>query len=598
MFQKPLDLVTISPPPVGVRAQRNAEFAADRESRNRYSLPQGLESSSPIGYRTRVALTEDEGRATLELLALERPESFVETTQPVTDHELFEESALGVLSARQSTNFKGQRQTSLGPEKSAKVAELLRRMAGWEPVLDGAEYTHIVMTRPYRTPFTMLLTFIGHKRATNLLGVLNRAVRKQVLYEDDIPTIGYLQQLHLGIFADQLERAVVIASGGRRMANIVQVPFVGEPRQANRDAIAQLESLAGLSTRDRAAGWRIGFVAQVGEVSASARPSIAAETYRKVGANILAFRSERIQPGVNAEDKAPPQYQGRQDMDVPDELTVQAGRAAYNAFCHWTQVERERAKNLLLLERIDVLTDNGKQRLREIREHLGDVTDQLIGGLPKWADLATGKALSRNAARGKKAFALAGQRIYIGGLDRRHVASAGVPWRLAVRAFGAAAARGALVSELAGVIGLPEDCDLLAGVCLMAGPVNQNDIGKSFYGSKDLLQSAFPEANPTSLLVWTMKAKTVADPIGNEEQLLNSNQKGALVDLRMGPHECIQIRRGDGLEPFRSPAAGAPSSERAFTDVGNFVTDPTGREIPGNRGACWPVEKSGAPVWS
>ncbi|MFT6395695.1 MAG: hypothetical protein ACJAYU_000437 [Bradymonadia bacterium] len=597
MFQKPLDLVTITPPPVDIRAKRAASFAEEGEPRNRYSLPQSLESSSPVGYRTRVALSIEEGKATMQLLALERPAAFVETTQPVTDHELFEESALGVLTARQSTNFKGQRQTSLGPQKSAKVAELLRRMAGWEPILDGAEYTHIVLARPYRTPFTMLLTFIGHKRATNLLGVLNRAVRKQVLYEDDIPTIGYLQQLHLGIFVDQLERAVVIASGGRRMTNIVQVPFVGEPRQANRAAISQLEALAGLSARDRAAGWRIGFVAQVGEVSAASRPTIEQDTYRKIGANILAFRSERIQPGVNAEEKAPPQYQARQEMDVPDELTVQAGRAAYNAFCHWTQVERENAKNLLLLERIDVLTDNGKERLREIREHLGHVTDQLIDGLPKWADLATGKALSRNAARGKKAFALAGQRIYIGGLDRRHVATAGVPWRLAVRAFGAAAARGALVSELAGVIGLPDDCDLLAGVCLMAGPVNQNDIGKSFYGSKDLLQSAFPEANPTSLLVWTMKAKTVADPIGNEEQLLNAKRKGALVDLRMGPHECIQVRRGELLEPFRNPGSGKPSADRAFADVGNFVTDPSGREIPGNRGTAWPADKAGSAVW-
>jgi hypothetical protein len=32
--------------------------------------------------------------------------------------------------------------------------------------------------------------------------------------------------------------------------------------------------------------------------------------------------------------------------------------------------------------------------------------------------------------------------------------------------------------------------------------------------------------------VWTVKAKTVADPIGNEEQLMNPAQKGALVDLR------------------------------------------------------------------
>ena len=595
MFQKSLELVTIEPPPPEHRRCRDARFAAAGESRNRYSLPTSLESSSPVGYRTRVSLTEEEGRAALSLLSLARPERFNAATAPVTDKELFDESALALLSSRQSTNFRGQKQTTLGPEHSGRVAELLRGMAGWEPVLDGAEYTHIVLTRPYRTPFTMLLTFIGHKRATNLLGVVSRAVRKRVLYEDDIPTIGYLQQLHIGILADQLERAAVIASNGRRMANIVQVPFVGEPRQANRKSISALESLAGLTTRERAAGWRIGFVAQVGEVPHTARPPINESTYRKLGANFLAFRSERIQPGVNAEEKAPPQYQDRQPMDVPDELTVQAGRAAYNAFCHWTQVERGRAKDLLLLERIDVLTDDGKARLREIREHLGDVTDKLIANLPHWADLSTGKALSRNASRGRKAFALAGQRIYIGGLDRRHVASAGVPWRLAVRASGAAAARGALVSELAGVVNLPENCDLLAGVCLMAGPVNQNDIGKSFYGSDDLLKSAFPTANPTSLLVWTLKAKTVADPIGNEEQLLNAKQKGALVDLRMGPHECILVRRGDSLTPFRDSGPSGPSRERAFGDVGNFVTDGEGREIPGNSGQEW--SGATAPVW-
>ena len=595
MFQKPLELVTIAPPPSEHRKRRDARFAAPGESRNRYSLPESLQSSSPVGYRSRVSLSEDEGRAALSLLSLERPERFTPSTASVTDGELFEESALGLLSSRQSTNFRGQKQTTLGPEHSERVADLLRQMAGWEPVLDDAEYTHIVLTRPYRTPFTMLLTFIGHKRASNVLGVASRAVRKRLLYEDDIPTIGYLQQLHIGILADQLERAAVVASSGRRMANIVQVPFVGEPRQANRKVIAALESLAGLTTRERAAGWRIGFVAQVGEVPHGARLDIDESTYRKIGANFLAFRSERIQPGVNADSKAPPQYRERQPMDVPDELTVQAGRAAYNAFCHWTQVERDRAKDLLLLERIDVLTDEGKERLRQIGEHLGDVTDKLIANLPRWADLGTGKALSRNAARGKKAFALAGQRIYIGGLDRRHVASAGVPWRLAVRASGAAAARGALVSELAGVVNLPDDCDLLAGICLMAGPVNQNDIGKSFYGSEDLLKSVFPDANPTSLLVWTLKAKTVADPIGNEEQLLNAKQKGALVDLRMGPHECILVRKGDGLTPFRDSGPSGPSRERAFGDVGNFVCDGDGREIPGNRGQDWAA--SDAPVW-
>ena len=163
-----------------------------------------------------------------------------------------------------------------------------------------------------------------------------------------------------------------------------------------------------------------------------------------------------------------------------------------------------------------------------------------------------------------------------------------------MRAFGAAAARGALVAELMGVVELPADCDLLAGICLMAGPVNQNDIGKQFYGKADLL--ARTHADPTSLLVWTFKAKTVADPIGNEEQLLNPRQKGALVDLRPGPHEVIGLRLGGRVVPMRKQD-NRVNTERAFHDQGNFVTDPDGREIAGNRGSPWPAELSGANVW-
>ena len=166
----------------------------------------------------------------------------------------------------------------------------------------------------------------------------------------------------------------------------------------------------------------------------------------------------------------------------------------------------------------------------------------------------------------------------------------------AVRAFGAGAARSALVAEVAGSTEIPEGCDLLGGVCLMAGPVNQNDIGKQFFGSKDLLEHAFAGREPTSLLVWTLKAKTVADPIGNEQQLLDATRKGALVDLRPGPHEVVEVRRGTALEPLRH-SGGQVNAERAFGDVGNFVTDPEGREIPGNRGTVWSADLADAPVW-
>ena len=579
--QKPLELVQISPPPPEQRARRLAAFAADGEKKGRYHLPRKLESASVVGYRTRVSLTPEETTSVLPLLSLERPEAFVKAAAPVRERELFEELSLGVLSARQSTNYRGLREVVLGPEQSARILPILRRLHGRDAdVLEHATHTHVVLRRPYRTPFTFLLTFIGHRPLMSLGTVAYRAWDKKFRHADDIPTINYLTHLHVGVLADAMERAAVIASHGRRKAQVFMAPFCGEAVRENANAIRELERIAGLSATDRAAGWRVALVTQVGEVAEPEQMrQVERETWRKLGANLMAFRSERIQPGVNAEERAPEQYQHRQDMDVPDELTVQCGRALYNAFVHWTGAERERSKALCLLERVDVLTPGGKERLREVRRELDSVSDKVIGGIPLWADVPTGKALSRNAARGKKAFALAGQRIYIGGLDRRGLAEEGIDWDLAVRGFGAAAARSALFAELMGATAIPKGCDLLAGICLMAGPVNQNDIGKSFYGGQDLLQKAFPDHDPTSLLVWTLKAKTVADPIGNEEQLLDAERKGALVDLRPGPADVVELERGSRREPYRPSNA-----ERAFWDVGNFVTDPDQREIPGNRG--------------
>ena len=579
-MQKPVDLIPISPPPEPQRVSRGAVFAAEGEKRTRYSLPTQLDTASPVGYRTRVSLTREEAVEALQLLSLTRPTAF-EPATALTDQALFEECALGVLTARQSTNYRGHRQVTLGPEDSALAAEVLRGLPHEAPVLDNASHTHIVLTRPYRTPFTLLLTFIGHRPLASLLTVPARAWRKRFHHADDIPTIGFLQQLHVGVLADAMERAAVIASNGRRRAQIFMGAFTG--RQRSR----ALEDLAGLTDRDRRAGWQIALVAQIGQAVEGEAVDIRPSTCRKVGANLMAFRSERIQPGVNQEAKAPPAYQERQDMDVPEELVVMAGRAAYNAFAHWTGCDRERSKDLLLLERVDVLSPNGKTRLREIRSQLGAITDQVVRRIPKWVDWPTGRAFSRNANRGRKAFALAGQRIYIVGLSKGEMASEDIDWNLAVRAVGAACARGALVGELIGATEIPDGCDLLAGICLMAGPVNQNDIGKSFYGGRDLLAGAFPDRDPTSLLVWTLKAKTVADPIGNEEQLLNAARKGALVDLRPGPHEAISVRRGGALHPFRQ-RDGVVNQERAFADQQNFVTDPSGVDIPGNRGRSWP----------
>lgn len=595
--QKRVNVVPIEPPPEEQRVSRPLRFADEDEKKTRYHMPRALESSSPVGYRERVSMSREEADQVVELLSLPRPTQFVDPDAAVTNQEIFEETALGVVTSRQSTNYRGHKQVTLGPDDSRKMNVLLHRLRNCEATpLDGAEYTHVVFSRPYRTPFTLLLTFVGHLPLISPLSVLKRALDKRFKHVDDIPTIGYLQELHIGILADAMERAAPIASAGKRKAQVFSAPFAGDNANQNKRVIRQIEKLAGLTMADRAKGWRVALVGQVGTVPDEERPDIAADVYRKVGANLLACRSERIQPGVNAEESAPDAYQQRQDMDVPDELTVMAGRAAYNAFVHWADVDREHSKDLLLLERIDVLTPNGKERLREVRDSLGKVTDEVIEGIPTWADLMTGKALSRNAARGRKAFALAGQRIYVGGLDRSEIAAAGIDWDVAVRATGAAAARSAMVAELMGCFDIPQGCDLLAGICLMAGPVNQNDIGKEFFGHDDLLCGEFPDRDPTSLLVWTLKAKTVADPIGNEEQLLSANRKGALVDLRPGPHEVVAIKRGSQVTPFRK-RGDQTSRERAFHDVDNFVTSDDGQPIEGNRGEPWPRELASKPVF-
>jgi len=541
-----------------------------------------------VGYRTRIPLSAAEAEEIAPLFALERPTAFV-GGEALTEQALFEECSLGVLTSRQSTNFRGHKQVSFGPEDSALLAVLLKQLKYLEaPVLDEAQATHIVLTRPYRTPFTLLLTFVGHLPLLSLLTVPWRALRKRFAHADDIPSVGYLQHLHLGILADAMERAAVIASEGKRQAQIFQAPFSSQARRSENSALIKLfHRKMGLSTKDQSQGWRIGLVAQVGEVEQPI--PISAKTCRKLGANMMAFRSERIQPGVNADDKAPAQYHNRQDMDVPEELAYMAGRAAYNSFAHWTSCDREDAKDLMLMERVDVLTDGGRERLRGIRQELSDITDRLIARFPLWADLPTGRSFTRNAARGRKAFALAGQRIYIGGLDKDAVAAAQIDGALAVQALGAAASRGAQYCEIAGLVDLPEDCDLLTGTCLMAGPVNQNDIGKQFYGYKDLLADAFPEVQPTSMLVWTLKAKTIADPIGNEEQLLSAERKGALVDLRPGPHDVVQVAVGGSFKPLRS-SGDQRNQERAYGDQGNFVTSVDGSTIPGNEGASWAQE--------
>ncbi len=586
MAMKPIEVIPVEAPPVSQRVQRDARFASPGTRKNRYTLPDSLSSSSPVGYRTRVNLTLEQAEEAVQLLSLERATGFGPAL-PVTEQALFEECSLGVLSARQSTNFRGFRQITFGPESSQEVHKLLRQLSHAEAApLPGACHTHLVLGRKYRNPFTMLLTLVGHRPFSSLFTVAGRLYEKWVNFGDDIPTIGYLPHIHTGILADAMERAAIIASEGERRAQGLLAPFCGTAKKKNRRVIRALEKLCKLTGAERMKGWELCLAVQVGTALPEERVNLSKETARRLGANLIAFRSERIQPGVNQEEKAPAQYQVRQDMDVPETLTVMAGRAGYNAFSYWTGVDRERSKDLLLIDRIDVLTSGGKGRLRAIRGELNDITNRLIKRMPQWADLPTGRAFSRNAERGRKAFALAGQRIYLGGLSRVEVEAAQLDWLAAIRAFGAAAARSALVAELMGVTNLPDDCDLLAGICLMAGPVNQNDIGKTYYGYDDLLAENFGERDPTSLLVWTLKAKTVADPIGNEEQLLNAGRKGALVDLRPGPHEVISLSRRGQHTPMRQRGEQI-NDERAFGDVDNFVTDDKGQPIPGNSGTPW-----------
>lgn len=584
---KPLDVVQIEPPPHNQRFSREARFTGPGERKTRYSLPDSLSSASPVGYRRRISLTRAEAEEAMPLLSMSRPTGFA-PAEPISEQSLFEECSLGVLSARQSTNYRGFRQITFGPDRSDEIAGLLGQLQRREAEpLPGAAYTHVVLGKPYRTPFTMLLTLVGHQPLTSPLTVAKRILDKRLKHADDIPTIGYLPHLHVGILADAMERAAVIASEGRRRALGMMAPFCGEAARANRKAIRGLEKLCGLTPAQRAAGWRICLAVQVGVALPEERIDLSATTARKLGANLLAFRSERIQPGINQEDSAPAPYQVRQDMDVTEEFSNMAGRAGYNAFAHWTGADREGGKSLLLLDRIDVLTPGGKGRLRAIRGANNAITDKLIERMPKWADLPAGRAFSRNAERGRKAFALVGQRIYIGGLSRAEIQASGLDWLAAVRAVGASAGRSALYAELMGTTEIPEGCDLLAGICLMAGPVNQNDIGKTYYGMPDLLADTFKDRDPTALLVWTLKAKTVADPIGNEEQLLNPKRKGALVDLRPGPHEVIELEIGGRRVAMRQQGEQI-NEARAYSDLDNFVTDPEGKAIEGNGGAPWP----------
>ena len=73
MALKPIEVVPIEPPPVGQRVRRDARFAAQGARRTRYTLPDALKSASPVGYRTRIGLSQAQAEEALQLLSMERP---------------------------------------------------------------------------------------------------------------------------------------------------------------------------------------------------------------------------------------------------------------------------------------------------------------------------------------------------------------------------------------------------------------------------------------------------------------------------------------------------------------------------------------------
>ena len=139
----------------------------------------------------------------------------------------------------------------------------------------------------------MLLTLVGHRPLTSLFTVPWRVFKKRTQFVSDIPTIGYLQQLHLGILADASERATVLASAGKRMAQTHLRPFCGARKQ-NRKIIAELEKLCGLTLQERLKGYRISMVAQVGEVDTNERVDLIPRFAARLPN--LYLRSERFSP--------------------------------------------------------------------------------------------------------------------------------------------------------------------------------------------------------------------------------------------------------------------------------------------------------------
>ena len=85
---KPLDVVPIAVPPAEQQRRRDAAFVEAGGKRDRYSLPDSLESTSPVGYRTRVAVSRADAELLMALLTLARPSAFVRGPA-ISEQELF-----------------------------------------------------------------------------------------------------------------------------------------------------------------------------------------------------------------------------------------------------------------------------------------------------------------------------------------------------------------------------------------------------------------------------------------------------------------------------------------------------------------------------
>ena len=116
-MQNPVKLVAIAHPPETQVVNRNIQVASDTIKASRHTLPKSLKSSSPVGFRNRISLTEEEAQALSPLFSLRPPVAF-EPPEPISEQALFEESTLGILSSRQSTNYKGLKQFTVGPKES------------------------------------------------------------------------------------------------------------------------------------------------------------------------------------------------------------------------------------------------------------------------------------------------------------------------------------------------------------------------------------------------------------------------------------------------------------------------------------------------